>query len=135
MNLIIDQDKTIKSVQEDFQRHFPFLMIEFYSKPHQAGEGSPKKYQIKNSLTISEAQNNSKSGTVRIMPDMKVKDLENIFEEIFGLYVQIFRQSGKIRLQTITTDHLTLAEQNKMGFEMQNKDLETNEPNDYHEQL
>lgn len=135
MNLVIDHSRVIKSIQEDFQRHFPYLMIEFYSKAHLPGEGSPKKYQLKNTLTISEAQEEMKNGVVHITPEMKVKELEKIFEDIFGLHIQILRQSGKIWLQTITTDHLTFAEQNLIGLEMDSPVEVEKESDDYHEQL
>jgi hypothetical protein len=135
MNLIIDQNRVLKSIQEDFQLHFPYLMIEFYSQTHLQGEGSPKKYQLKNTLTIAQAQNHQKDGIIHISPDMKVSNLENIFEDIFGLHIQILRQSGKIWLQTITTDHLTLSEQNIMGLEMSLPIENKSEIQDYHEQL
>jgi hypothetical protein len=133
MHIVIDPTRKIQSVQDDFQRHYPYLKIEFYSKAHQPGQGSLQKFQLRHDLTIGQAQDHPKNGVISITPDMKVKDVETIFEDILELHVQIFRLSGKVWLQTISTDHLTLAEQNKMALEMDTPVLK-DEAEDYHEQ-
>ncbi len=46
---------------------------------------------------------------------MKVRTLENVFYETYGLKVQVFRLSGNIWLQTTSTDEWTLHEQNRKG--------------------
>lgn len=133
MNIVIEPTRKIQAVQDDFQRHYPYLKIEFYSKAHQPGQGSLQKFQLRHDLTIGEAQEKEKFGVINIMPDMKVKDVEKIFEDVLGLHIQIFRLSGKVWLQTITTDHLTLAEQNKIALEMEIPVLK-DDVQDYHEQ-
>jgi hypothetical protein len=55
---------------------------------------------------------------------MKVGELENLFAEKFGLYVQLFRKSGKVWLQTTTTDTWTLKEQSKLASEQVESDNE-----------
>lgn len=50
-----------------------------------------------------------------ITPDMTVTDLEQSFNTIYGLGVQVFRKSGKIWLETTVTDGWTLEEQNRQG--------------------
>ena len=47
--------------------------------------------------------------------DLDDAELEEIFETNFGLHVQIFRKSGKIWLETSTTDGWTLNQQNEEG--------------------
>jgi hypothetical protein len=65
---------------------------------------------------------------------MKVSELEELFEEVFGLSVQVFRKSGESWLQTTTTDSWTLNQQNLKGKEMSSP-VESDEQQDYHEQL
>jgi hypothetical protein len=65
---------------------------------------------------------------------MKVSELEELFQEVFGLSVQIFRKSGENWLQTTTTDFWTLNQQNNKGKDMCEK-IEPEEQQDYHEQL
>jgi hypothetical protein len=43
--------------------------------------------------------------------------VENAFEEMYGLSVQVFRKSGNTWLQTTTSDSWTLNEQNQKALE------------------
>jgi len=40
----ISNDRTLKALQADFQKEFPFLKIEFYKTPHQYGEETIQNY-------------------------------------------------------------------------------------------
>jgi hypothetical protein len=46
---------------------------------------------------------------------MSVAELEQQFSDVYGLSVQIFRQSGKAWLETTVTDKWTLEKQNEQG--------------------
>src|SRR5690606_2104831 len=107
---------------------------EFYSKSHDLEEATGNYFQLHHLLTIGKAQVNPKDGVIHITPDMKVKDLEQLFHDTFELNVQIFRLSGKVWLQTTATDHKTLAEQNKMAMEMNYPIKDEKEIIDIHEQ-
>lgn len=52
---------------------------------------------------------------IAITPDMTVVELEQCFNNIYGLGIQVFRKSGKGWLETTVTDGWTLKEQNKQG--------------------
>ena len=43
MNIVVDKNKKLKTIQEEFHKSFPFLKLEFYSNSHKLGEGSNKK--------------------------------------------------------------------------------------------
>ncbi len=45
-----------------------------------------------------------------------VSEIEEEFESVVGIPVQIFRKSKDLWLQTIPTDHWTLAVQNRKGI-------------------
>ncbi|MDI9342244.1 MAG: hypothetical protein QM534_16850 [Sediminibacterium sp.] len=117
MDIIIDKSKTLKEVQNEFQKRFPFLKIEFYETDHSPGEGSNKANTLNTALSIEEAQKKEVSGTIKINGLMKVADLERAFAETFCLPAQVFRRSGQLWLQTTTTDNWTLAEQNHKAME------------------
>ncbi len=134
MNLIIDHHQKISQVQENFQRHFPFLKIEFYSKAHDTNEPSDKYHQLHRDVVIGEAQLHPKDGVIHITPEIKVAELEKTFHDIFELNIQVFRLSGKVWLQTTSTDYKTLAEQNKMAMEMSKPVTDKVETPDIHEQ-
>ena len=134
MEITISKNKTLEQIQNEFSKRFPFLKIEFYKQAHKEGKGSPKKNTLNNELTIGAVQNVDSTGTIKINGLMKVSELEKAFATVFGLPVQVFRNSGDVWLQTTTTDNLTLAEQNQMAMEKSQPIEESSEPMDYREQ-
>ena len=121
-NLIIDEQQTIEIVQKQFNEVFPFLKIEFFKEKHHKGIGTEKKnmYVNKNEYLFIIAHQD-KSGQIQLGGNLTVQKLEELFENNFGLHVQIFRKSGKIWLETSTTDGWTLEQQNEEGKSMENE--------------
>lgn len=117
MEIIIDQNKRLSAIQAEFQKHFPFLKLEFYKDMHTAGQGSAKDATLNINLTIADVQKNKASGILKIHGLMTVAELESGFANIFGLSAQVFKKSGRIWLQTTVSDHWTLAEQNHHAIE------------------
>ena len=111
----IQDNKTLKIIQDEFNGKFPSLRLEFYAEPHKSGEISSKREQINNEKTISEVRSVRSEGELSIHPNQKISTLESNFEEQYGLYAQVFRRSGNIWLQTGATDCWTLAEANRKG--------------------
>lgn len=115
MKIKINDSKKISAIQEEFNELFPYLKIEFFSLPHKLGEGTLKK-NIKNSnKTLGECRTIHKNGVLTIYSTMTVWDLEQLFNDTYGLSVQVFRKSGKAWLETTVTDRWTLEEQNEEG--------------------
>jgi hypothetical protein len=118
MEIQIDKTKTIQSIQEEFQKYFPFLKIEFYKQDHSQGEGSSQKDTLSSNLTIEEVlKKHEISNTITVNELMEVGELEHAFATKFGLSVQVFRKSSNLWLQTTTTDNWTLAKQNEVAME------------------
>jgi hypothetical protein len=115
MKIIINDQRKIHAIQEEFNKEFPYLKIEFFSKPHKpGGAGSPK--LVKNgSKTIEDCRTIHNNGAVTITPHMTVNDLEQRFSDVYGLGIQVFRKSGKLWLETTVTDGWSLLEQNSQG--------------------
>ena len=82
---------------------------------HHAGEGTPAQSKIDTNQTIGEIRTTHTDGDLSINGHQKVSTLESKFLEDYGLNVQVFRKSGNIWLQTTSTDHWTLTEQNEHG--------------------
>jgi hypothetical protein len=110
--LLVNSRSTIGSIQQEFHKAFPYLKVEFFSRTHQAGKGSAKRYLLHGQHNLTQG---GSSGQLAITPDMKVSDLEQRFQQVFGLGVQVFRKSGKVWLETTVTDGWTLDEQNRQG--------------------
>ena len=115
MKIVINDDRKIFEIQAEFNAVFPYLKLEFFSKPHQSGAGSAKRLMKHVHLTLGECRIIHNSGELNVNPYMKVAELEQIFHDTFGLNVQVFRKSGKVWLETTVTDGWTLEEQNSQG--------------------
>lgn len=115
MKIIISDKRKIFAIQEDFSKLFPYLKIEFFAKPHKSSGASAKKLIRHGSKTLEECRIMHTTGSITIIPQMTVSDLEQNFRDIYGLSIQVFRKSGKVWLETTVTDGWSLEEQNKQG--------------------
>ncbi|MCX8080373.1 MAG: hypothetical protein N3F09_03955 [Bacteroidia bacterium] len=106
----------IADIQKEFETAFPYLKIEFFRKKHKSYEGSPKADLLDKNTPINKLT--SRKGSIEIHEDLTVNEVEKIFEDAFGLHVQIFRKSGKSYLETSVTDGWTLKKQNEVGKEI-----------------
>lgn len=113
--MLITDNKTLKEVKSEFSQKFPFLKIEFYKGKHESNQASPANLQLDENLKIKAVRQNHTEGDLRISGNLKVNTLEDRFWKQYGLNVQVFRRSGNLWLQTTTTDHWTLTEQNGKG--------------------
>lgn len=118
MNIILNGIKNLKisDIQKLFEKEFPYLKIEFFTKKHQSYEGSPKSQMVDKNTLISKLTD--KSGQIEIHENMTVNEVEKLFEDMFGLHVQVFRKSGRTYLETSVTDNWTLKKQNEVGKEI-----------------
>ena len=133
--MVVNKKRRLKELQEDFQKHFPFLKIEFYSSFHKPGEGSDKKKKLDSELTVGEVcKLSGNESSITINGSMKVSEFEKAFKDTFGLSVQVFRKSNNLWLQTTITDGWSLSKQNQSAIEMNVAENLSAEPEDYHEQ-
>jgi hypothetical protein len=119
-NMKISDDRTIKSIQAEFNSKFPYLKLEFYNKAHEVGEGSQVKSLIDVNQTIGAVRSIHTEGDLSINGHLKVATLEQNFAEMYGLNAQVFRDSNGLWLQTTSTDDWTLTDQNRRGAEFRN---------------
>src|SRR6202044_1705957 len=98
----------VYAIQKSFSEMFPYLKLEFFSKPHTAKGAASKKLTLTPSKTMGQCRVVHSKGTLTILPHMTVNDLEQGFSETFGLTVKVLRKSGKAWLETTATDMWTL---------------------------
>lgn len=122
MKITINDNRKIFAIQQEFNEIYPFLKLEFFAKPHKKGGASAKEIIKHPSKTLGECRTVHNSGSITIVPEMTVNELEQHFADVYGLGVQVFRKSGNVWLETTVTDGWTLAQQNKEG-ESLGKDL------------
>ncbi|MEZ5043015.1 MAG: hypothetical protein R2828_24175 [Saprospiraceae bacterium] len=109
--MVITDEKKIIDIQQAFSEKFPNLKLEFYASPHRAGAGSSPEELLSPEAKIGAIRKVHQSGDLSINGHLKVKTLEKLFFDQYGLSVQVFRKSGDIWLQTTSTDEWTLTEQ------------------------
>ncbi len=117
--IIIKDSQTLESIKSDFKNHFPHLKIEFFSSKHLENEASPRTAIYDDNLVLSDIRKNHTEGEMSIDGHLKTSTFEQNFNELFGVNVQVYRRSGNLWLQTITTDSWTLAEQERKGVQME----------------
>lgn len=113
MIIQIAQHKTLNETQEEFNKAYPFLRIEFYRNM----EPGFARRHLQNSMLMVAAGLKT-NGEIEISDAMTVGELENDFLERFGLNVQLSRKSGNLWLETTMTDAWTLKQQNDHGREL-----------------
>lgn len=120
-NMKIDSTKNIKTLQEEFRNKFPGLSLSISAKRHSEHEGSNKEFIYDSDTLLANTSSQLKEGEIYLDPSKLVKEFEQEMRDNHGLHVQVKRKSNKIWLQTISTDHWTLGEQNRKGIHSQNQ--------------
>ncbi len=113
MEIYIDDQSTVKSVQEDFTKTYPYLQLKFYREfPVNPTSGVwPKATCIKDIIPVE------RPVRIDVSSAVTTAEAEKSFHKTAGLSVQIFRRSGELWLQTTSTDDWTLEKQNEEGWQ------------------
>ena len=136
MDILINSQKKLSEIQDEFQKCFQFLKIEFFTKKPipvlEEGDQQAKMYEGKK--TIGDISGKIDIANLLITGMMTVAQLEKELKEHTGIHSEVFRKSGKVWLVTSTSDDWTLDEQNhKARVITETKTIEPEKP-DYHEQ-
>lgn len=135
MNMLIDDNRRISELQDEFNALYPYLKIEFLKHPYTSTPHNLKKDTYPANVMLRDCRMNHSSGVISLVDDMKVSEFEKLLNESYGLYAQVFRQSGNVWLITTATDSWTLKTQNDQGREL-SEPIPRNprQEVDYHEQ-
>ncbi len=114
--MLINNQKTIHDLQEEFHRQFPGLKIEFYAEGHRIHEGSTAAQTIDATQYLGAIRTPDTEGNIELQPEWSVAAFESLLRDRFGLHVQVFRKSRNLWLQTSSTDDWTLEKQNAKGL-------------------
>lgn len=133
------KETTLQSIENAFSEVFPYLRLRFFSKAHGHYQNSHAKFLLTNDETLTCGALNPAfaEGEFELLPKMSSWELENTFEQRFGLHVQVFKQSGTLWLETTRTDDVPLDLQNERARQSTmslDRLLEEEEEVDYREQ-
>lgn len=132
MDIRIAPDLTIGSIQEQFQKRFPFLKIEFFKV--KSGATIKPENRVDAHKRFSDLNSDPTAGQIHLTGLTTVRELEEQIRSQFGIHAEIFRMSGKVWLRTTTTDTWTLDEQNAEARESGANEQDQGERPDYQEQ-
>ena len=119
MKMVINGERLIKDLQDDFNFAYAFLTIEFFRNGSVRRDRYPAQQKISPQHKLETAWIWKKDkGCLDLHDYMTVLELENVLMDEFGLSTQVFRKSGNIWLETTKTDNWTLKQQNDHGKEI-----------------
>ena len=127
MDIQITPETRISELKASFSKRFPHLKIEFFS-------GNRRQIVGDDQLDVEHLSGRKPLGSLHITGLTTVAEIEKLFSHRYGLQAEVFRQSGKVWLQTTANDDWTLDEQNREGRESMEPVAGATEPGDYHEQ-
>ena len=136
MKLHLAPTMTIGQIQAEFAAFFPNLKPVFFTKPHAAYKGSPAKFIVseKDTLLSTLSAVIPENADLLLELEMPVWQVERLFENEYGLHMQIFRRSGNTWLETSVTDDMSLEQQEKKALDSLRHNFEFVDPMDYREQ-
>ena len=115
MKIEITDHRKIYAVQKEFNELFPFLKIEFFAKPHTSGGPASNKLVTHSSKNLGSCRTVHAKGTIVITPNMTVRELKQIFTELYGLTIRVSRMVGNGWVDVADNDGWPLEEQNIEG--------------------
>ena len=108
--------ENLAKIRTNFRSVFNGLDIRFYKNHHEDHKGSQSSNEYDMTATINSINSELEVCELDLNPLKTVSELEEEFESVVGIPIQIFRKSKDLWLQTISTDHWTLAVQNRKGI-------------------
>jgi len=120
MKIKINKETTVAEISHAFQKKFKNLTLRCYQLNKDGSNADSKHVRldkiIPKNVRLSSHMNKTKYPlNIVFVETMSVTEFEQYMQAVTGLEVQVHRRSGNVWLQTIDTDHWTLAEQNSRG--------------------
>jgi hypothetical protein len=117
MVLFIEPETSLISLQQSFHQVYPFLSIRFYKKSI-SNSGTMEQVWMDEHLCLKDVSTRSHlHGVIELHYWDKVSIVEQLFQRVIGIGVQVFRKHGLEWIETSGSDSLTLEEQNELGME------------------
>jgi hypothetical protein len=118
MEIVLNDTKTIREIQNEFNKEFKYLKIEFFDIPHTPEAPKLKSKMYNSDRKLGLCRKVHTDGILELRADKTVAELESELWVKFGLSAQIFRKTGSLWIETNLTDAWTLERQNSEGREL-----------------
>lgn len=116
MKVLLQSNRTVGEVRDEFNNSFPYLKIVFVSRKEDEKTGVIVE-EVDPATRLIDVSGVLKEGDIDIRSTETIKEVEQRFEKQYGLPVHIFRKQKGEWFDTSVTDDLTLHEQNTWGRE------------------
>lgn len=133
MHIEITDNTRIGEISNTFANYYPYLKICFFKTPHRKYALSDEAEMLDPARTIGEVRQTHVSALLEIQPWYKVSQVEQEFQNRFGLPVQLFLKVNNQWQQTTGMDDVSLKDLNLLSrngsdeyilSEMENEDNE-----------
>ena len=111
MELNIHNETSVKDLQGQFSKYYPYLQIQFFRTTYSDKQPGSKTAQVKAEERLMQLMKLYKPVQVNIDEETTVSGLQKIFADI-GLTILLCRKFGTFWIQTSLTDDWTLDRQN-----------------------
>lgn len=116
VEISVTGNKKIGTLMKDFNKQFPYIRLGiFYSYARQEVAKGGTIYNIDADKTLASVRRADSGGDISISGNKKIKTLEQEFDKVFGLYVQVCytTKDGHRYYTSGSSDEMTLSAFNK----------------------
>ncbi len=109
--LKIKKEIELSKIKEWFSTSFPNLKIEVFKEKHKDFKGNEAASLIKEDNIVVSLKDQTTESSFSLFEDYSTALVEHMFLAKLNINAQVYRKSGRVWLQTTTTDNWTLKEQ------------------------
>jgi hypothetical protein len=99
MKIQINDHRKIFAIQEEFNKFYPNLKIEFLGKPSKVGN-PPSEKQVKGVKTLGDCRVVHNKGELTLSAAITISDLKQTLADSYGLSAVFFRRLGDKWIET-----------------------------------
>jgi hypothetical protein len=109
--IVLNKKTRLSDIQDWFFASFELLRVEFYKNAHEEFQGSGKGEQLSGDMNLGDVGFDQNDYPFEVSSKMTVNEVEEKFRKELKLNAQVFRKSGGLWLQTMSTDEWSLQDQ------------------------
>jgi len=115
MELLLSNELTIKEVNKNFQKKFPYLKLEFYTEDYVPGQTSLWDDRLPDYTKLGQIIGNFLPTFIQFELSDTVSTFRKRFLGEMGLHVQVFKKTNDMWQDTFQSDYLSLEKENILG--------------------
>jgi hypothetical protein len=108
MKVNINESSTVGTIQRAFSSLFPGFKLEFFLFKRSPESLYPDNEKLKPEYSIASTDQSILNRDIEICSTDKIRDIEKMFYEKYGLCAQIFFKCKNRWIQTVKSDHYSL---------------------------